>query len=72
MSKVVCKVSCCFLLGDAPWLGRPVEVDSNQISQHTQNVQINKVIGEDEKCAFYFLKEKNHGLLGQRNNLVTC
>ena len=46
-----------FSLDDAPWLGRPVEVDSNQIetliennqcytgdSQHIQNIQINKVI----------------------------
>ena len=50
-----------FSLDDAPPLGRPVEVDSNQIekliknnqhvgnSQHTQNIQINKVIGENEK-----------------------
>ena len=47
-------------LGDALWSGRPVEVDSDQIetlriisiippdSQHTQNVQINKVINENE------------------------
>ena len=26
-------------------------------SQHTQNVQINKVIGENEKCVFYFMEE---------------
>ena len=47
-----------------------VEVDSDQIetliennqcytrweidSQHTQNIQINKAIGENEKCVFYF------------------
>ena len=27
-------------------------------SQHIQNIQINKVIGENEKYAFYFM-EKN-------------
>ena len=57
-----------FSLEDAPWLGRPVEVDSNQIetlfennqlyhvgdSRHTQNIQINNVIGENEKCVLYF------------------
>ena len=26
-------------------------------SQHSQNIQINKVIGESEKCVFYFLEE---------------
>ena len=53
-----------FSLDNAPQLGRPVEVDSNQIetliennqhynnqhigdSRHTQNIQINKVIGEN-------------------------
>ena len=60
-----------FLLDDTPWLGRTVEVDSNQIdinwerltlyqarnSQHTQNIQINKVIGENEKCVFYLMEK---------------
>ena len=50
-----------FLLDDAPQSGRPVEVDSNQIEtltktisiiprrrqRHTQNIQINKVTGEN-------------------------
>ena len=27
-------------------------------SQHTQNIQINKVIGENEKCVFYFTEKK--------------
>ena len=27
-------------------------------NQHTQNIQINNVIGENEKCVFYF-KKKN-------------
>ena len=51
-----------FLLDDAPWSGRQVEVHSDQIetlietkatlyrmgdSRHTQNIQINKVIGEN-------------------------
>ena len=54
-------------LDDAPQSGRPAEVDSDQIqtltennqpytpweiSQHTQNIQINKVIGENEKYVF--------------------
>ena len=57
-----------FFLDDAPWLGRPVEVDSNQIetlfennqlyhvgdSRHTQNIQINNVIGENEKCLLFY------------------
>ena len=60
-----------FSLDDAPWLGRPVEVDSNQIetliennqcytgdSQHIQNIQINKVIGESEMCLLFC--GKNH------------
>ena len=28
-------------------------------SQHTQNIQINEVVDENEKCVFYFM-EKNH------------
>ena len=55
-----------FLLDNAP---RPVEADSDQIetliensqplyhtgdSWHTQNIQINKIIDENEKCVFYF------------------
>ena len=57
-----------FSLDDTPRSGRPVEVDSDQIesliennqlyhsgdSRHTQNIQINKFIGENEKCAFLF------------------
>ena len=34
-------------------------------SRHTHNIQINKVIGENEKCVFYFT-EKSH-----RNFLAT-
>ena len=57
-------------LDDAPWSGRPVEGDSHQIktltenNQHytyhvrqTHNIQINKVIGENEKCVFYFTEQ---------------
>ena len=58
-----------FSLDDAPQSGKQVEVDSNQIkkinweqsmlyhvgaSWHIQNIKINKVIGENEKCVFYF------------------
>ena len=60
-----------FSLGDAPLLGRPVEIDSDQIktliennqcytmrdSWHTQNIQTNKVIGENEKCVFYYTEK---------------
>ena len=59
-----------FSLEDAPQLGRPVEIDSNQDihweqsmlcltreSQHTQNIQINKVLGKNEKCVSYFMEK---------------
>ena len=41
MSKVVCEVSCWRFLagGDAPWSGRPVEVDSDQIETLIENNQ---------------------------------
>ena len=56
-----------FSLDDAPWSGRLVKVDSDQIetliennqsstmqdSRHTENIQINGVIGENEKCIIY-------------------
>ena len=35
-------------------------------SQHTQNIQINKVIGENEKCVFYFTEKSIH-IFGQPN-----
>ena len=39
-------------------------------SQHTQNIQIDKVIGENEKnCVFYFTEKKLNGLFGQPNNM---
>ena len=34
--------------------------------QHTQNIEINKVIDENEKCVL-FLQKKTCGLLGQPN-----
>ena len=57
-----------FLLDKEPQSGRPVEVDSNQIetliennhchttwdSRHTQNIQINKVTGENGKLCLLF------------------
>ena len=69
MSKVVCEVSCWkFLTGQCSTVGRPVEVDNNQIETltennqqgdkwHFQNIQINKVIGENEKCNFHFTEK---------------
>ena len=29
-------------------------------SQNTQNIQINIIIGENEKCIFYFTEKKTH------------
>ena len=31
--------------------------------EHTQNIQINKVIGENEKCVFYFMEKKHTNFL---------
>ena len=40
MSRVVCEVSCWrFSLDDAPWAGRAVEVDSDQIKTLIENNQ---------------------------------
>ena len=66
----------------APWSGRPVEIqveDSDQIktltensqyhtgnSPHTKNIQINEVIGENEKCVF-ILRKKTYRLFDQPN-----
>ena len=38
-------------------------------SQYTQNTQINQVIGENEKCVFYFT-EKAIQTFGQSNSLI--
>ena len=60
-----------FLLDNAPWWGRPGEVDRDHMetftenNQHTtweianilKNIQINKVTGENGKCVFYFVKK---------------
>ena len=60
-----------FSVDDVPWLGRPVEVDSDQIETLIENSQcsitqeiadilkISKsiVIGENEKCVFYFTEK---------------
>ena len=62
-----------FSLDGAPWPGRPDEVDSGQMETLTENNECfttwervdtlktsqSIVIGENEKCVFYF-KEKNH------------
>ena len=36
-------------------------------SQHTQNTQINKVIGENEKNVPFILQNRLNGLFGQSN-----
>ena len=60
-----------FLLDDAPWSGRPVEIDSDQIKTLIENNQrytmwgiadILKIsnsiaISENEQCAFYFMEK---------------
>ena len=58
-------------LDDAPWSGKPAEIDSDQIetliekNQHytmweiadmLKNMQINKVIGEKENCVLFYGK----------------
>ena len=41
-------------------------------SQHTQNIQINKDIGENKKCVFYLVdKKKSKQTLGQPNTTLT-
>ena len=40
-------------------------------SQHTQYIQINKAIGENEKCVFYFMKNTKQ-LFGQPNISHFC
>ena len=72
------------MLDNVPWSGRPAEVDSDQIetliennqhythvgdSRHTQNIQINTVIGENEKYVLYFMEKKPHRLYEQPNTL---
>ena len=60
-----------FSLDDAPWLGRPAEVDSDQLKisiennqcyitweiAHTLKIPKLIVIGENEKCIFYFMEK---------------
>ena len=73
MSKVVCEILCWrFLAGQWSTVGRPVEVDSNQIETLNEDNQRYttqeradilkisksiKLIGENEKCVFYFTKQ---------------
>ena len=62
-----------FSLNDAPRLGRPVDSDQietlieNVFNQHytmweradiLKNIQLNKVIGENEKYIIYFIEKK--------------
>ena len=75
-----------FSLGDTPKSGRPVEVGNNQIdtlnenNQHyitqeiadIQNIKINKVIGENEKCVFYFMEITTDFLANPIYLLCTC
>ena len=72
-SKVVCEVSwynwhigqtilCCgAVLCTGRWLAAPLAsthyMPITGDGWHTQYIQINKVIGENEKCVFYFMQE---------------
>ena len=72
-----------FSLDDAPRLGRPVEVNSDQIEtfieqstlyhlgncQHTQNMQINEVTSENEKLVKVKTKVISFILLKKLNGL---
>ena len=74
-----------FLLDGAPRLGRPVQVDSNQIETLIKNSQryatwkisnmfkkINKVIGENEKSVLFY-RRKTKSVFGQPNILyLSC
>ena len=51
-----------FSLDNGPWLHRPAEVNRDQSYTMQEiadilNIQINKVIGENEKCVFYFTEK---------------
>ena len=60
-----------FSLNNAPQLGRPLEVDSNQVKMFIEKInviphwrqltylkyQINKVFGETEKHVFHFMEK---------------
>ena len=47
--------------------------DHMRDSQHTKNIQINKVIGENEKCVFYLMEKINtvFGLLNTNKEFET-
>ena len=80
VSKVVYEVSFwrvlagwCSTVGQTSWSWEQSNRDTNWEqstfyhagdSQHTQNIQSNKVIGENEKCIFYFT-EKPYRPFGQ-------
>ena len=70
-----------FSLDDAPWLVRPAEVDRDQIktliennqcstiweiADIPKNIQIDKVIGENEHRVFYFMEKKHMGFLANQ------
>ena len=76
-----------FLLDNASWLGRTVEVDSNQIetliknNQHytmreiddiLKNIQIKKVIVENEKCLLFSGKKHTNFFCQPSSWLTSC
>ena len=82
VSKVVCKVSCWdFSLEGAPWSGRPVQVNSDQVETLTENNQHSttqeaanilkisksvKLLVKMKNCVSYFI-ENNIRIFGQPN-----
>ena len=86
MSKVVCEICAGdFSLDDAPWSGRLVEVDCNQIETLTENNQCYtmqkradtlkisksiKLLVKMKNVSFILWKNQN-GLFGQPNSM-TC
>ena len=70
-----------FSLDNAPWLGRPVEVDSNQIKTLSENNQCNTMweiadilkisksmkLSEKMKNVPFILREKLNKIFGQPN-----
>ena len=46
---------------------RTINVHHAGDCRHAHNIQINKVIGENEKCVFYFMEKNHRNIFGQPN-----
>ena len=79
VSKVVCKVLCWRFLAGWCSVVRLIAIKSRHWEQsmlyhmgdrwHTQNIQINKVTGENEKCVFHFTEKTKTTFLA---NTIHC